>query len=124
MPDDFFCRHNLELSFRLLRNTHPLLAHALKNAIDDVNTINYHELHANYTSEMLLNNELIAALEPHMIGKIVSALTDMGRQVLQRKDLPARHIALLRTLIEDWVKLTEWILIHTHADIADQTSYH
>jgi hypothetical protein len=124
MPEDFFCRHNLELSFRLLRNKHPLLAHALKNAIDDSKAVNYDELHANYTSEMLLNNDLVILLQPHTIGKIVSALTDMGRQALQRNDLPPQHMAILRTLIEDWVELTEWILLHTSEDTTDKTSYH
>lgn len=124
MPEDFFCRHNLELSFRLLRKRHPLLAHALKNTLDKVPIINYNELHTHYTSEMLLNTELISTLEPHTIGKIVSALTDMGRQALQRNDLPTRHIAVLRTLIEDWVQLTEWILVHTSTENSEATSYH
>lgn len=124
MPADFFCRHNLELSFRLLRGKHPLLAHALKNALDNVSIIGYEDLYANYASEMLLNKDLIVALEPHIIGKIVSALTDMGRQALQKKDLPSRHMIILRTLIEDWVKLTEWILVHTSAENTETTSYH
>lgn len=124
MPADFFCRYNLELSFRLLRSNHPLLAHALKKALDNVKIVNYEDLYANYSSEMLLNRELVTLLEPHIVGKIVSALTDMGRQALQRNDLPPRHIAVLRTLIEDWVKLTEWILVHTCAETTDTTSYH
>jgi hypothetical protein len=27
-------------------------------------------------------------------------------------------------LIEDWVQLTEWVLLHTDADQNDRTSYH
>ena len=123
-PADFFCRHNLELSFRLLRSKHPLLAHSLKHALDNVKIIGYEDLYANYASEMLLNKELIITLEPHIIGKIVSALTDMGREALQKNDLPSRHILILRTLIEDWVKLTEWILVHTSSESAETTSYH
>lgn len=123
MPADFFCRYNLELSFRLLRNTHPLLAYALKNAIDNVKIVGYEDLYANYSSEMLLNTELVLTLEPHTVGKIISALTDMGCQALKRNDLPPRHIALLRTLIEDWVQLTEWILVHTNSESAD-APYH
>ncbi|ACE86280.1 hypothetical protein CJA_2380 [Cellvibrio japonicus Ueda107] len=124
MPADFFCRHNLELSFRLLRNKHPLLANALKIALDELTPVDYQDLHASYTGEMLLNSELIEKLSPQVIGQIVSSLTNLGRQALQQQDLPPRHIAVMRTLIEDWVALTEWILNHSSADTGDKTSYH
>lgn len=124
MPSDFFSRQALELSFRLLRNNHPLLAHAIKQTIDNTTTVAYEDLHSAYTGEMLLNVDVLASLKAHTIGKIVSALTDIGETALRQKDLPPNHVALMRTLIEDWVQLTEWVLNHTAEDQNDRTAYH
>jgi hypothetical protein len=124
MPSDFFSRQALELTFRLLRNNHPLLAHAVKNTIDNTTIVSYEDLQSAYTGEMLLNNDVLGSLKAHTIGKIVSVLTDIGEEALKQKDLPPSHMTLMRTLIEDWVQLTEWVLAHTAADQNDRTSYH
>lgn len=124
MPSDFFSRQTLELTFRLLRNNHPLLAHAVKKTIESTTTVAYEDLQSAYTGEMLLNNEVFESLKAHTIGKIVSVLTDIGEEALRKHDLPPSHLALLRSLIEDWVQLTEWVLQHTAADTQDKTSYH
>ncbi len=124
MPTDFFSRQALELTFRLLRNNHPLLAHAVKQTIDNTATVSYEDLQFAYTGEMLLNSEVLASLKAHTIGKIVSVLTDIGEEALKQNDLPPSHMTLMRTLIEDWVQLTEWVLAHTAADQNDRTSYH
>jgi hypothetical protein len=124
MPTDFFSRQALELTFRLLRNNYPLLAHAVKETIDNTSTISYEDLQSAYTGEMLLNVEVLASLKAHTIGKIVSVLTDIGESSLKQTNLPPNHLVLIRTLIEDWVLLTEWVLAHTAADQNDRTSYH
>lgn len=124
MPTDFFSRQALELTFRLLRNGHPLLAHTVKQTIDNTATVSYEDLQSAYTGEMLLNSEVLASLKAHTIGKIVSALTEIGEDALKQNDLPPSHMTLMRTLIEDWVQLTEWVLAHTAADQNDRTSYH
>ncbi len=124
MPSDFFSRQALELTFRLLRNNHPLLAHAVKQTIESTTTVAYEDLQSAYTGEMLLNKEVLASLKAHTIGKIVAVLTDIGEQALTQHDLPPNHMALLRSLIEDWVRLTEWVLQHTAADTNDHTAYH
>jgi hypothetical protein len=124
MPSDFFSRQALELTFRLLRNNHPLLAHAVKHTIDNTSTVSYEDLQSAYTGEMLLNSDVLGLLKAHTIGKIVSILTDIGEEALRQQDLPPSHMTLMRTLIEDWVQLTEWVLAHTAADQSDRTSYH
>jgi|GEM_PF-563608 len=124
MPADFFSRQALDLTFRLLRNNHPLLAHAVKQTIDNTVTVSYEDLQSAYTGEMLRNTEIVDSLKAHIIGKIVSALTDIGETALKQNDLPSNHMTLMRTLIEDWVQLTEWVLAHTAADQNDRTSYH
>jgi hypothetical protein len=124
MPSDFFSRQALELTFRLLRNNHPLLAHAVKHTIEKSSPIPYEDLQSAYTGEMLLNSEVLSSLKAHTIGKIISVLTDIGEAALKQKDLPPNHMNLMRTLIEDWVRLTEWVLAHTTADQNDRTSYH
>ena len=123
MPKDFFSRQALEISFRLLHNKHPLLAHAIKNTIDTTHIISYEELQGAFTSEMLLNTDVLTSLKAHTIGKIVSALTELGHHALQRNDLPPEHMRMLRNLIEDWVQLTEWILAHSSPDQFDRTFY-
>ncbi len=124
MPSDLFSRQALELTFRLLRNNHPLLAHAVKQTIDNTTTVSYEDQQLDYTGEMLLNSEVLNSLKAHTIGKIVSVLTDIGEQALRQNDLPPSHMTLMRTLIEDWVQLTEWVLAHTAADLHDRTAYH
>lgn len=124
MPVDFFSRQALDLTFRLLRNNHPLLAHAVKHTIDNTTTVSYEDLQSAYTGEMLRNVEILASLKAHTIGKIVCALTDIGEAALQQNDLPPNHMTLMRTLIEDWVQLTEWVLAHTATDQNDRTAYH
>lgn len=125
MPSDFFSHQALELTFRLLRNNHPLLANALTQTINQVRTVSYSELHSAYTGEMLLNMEVVESLKAHTIGKIVSALTDIVDTALKQNDLPNEHMTILRGLIEDWVQLTEWILEHHRADdMNDRSAYH
>ena len=108
----------------MLRNNHPLLAHAVKQAIDTIPNVSYEDLHSAYTGEMLLNAQLLDSLKAHNLGKIVSVLTEIGESALRDKNVPPSHMTLLRTLIEDWVQLTEWVLQHTAADQSDRTSYH
>ncbi len=119
MPADFFFRHNLELSFRLLRSRYPLLAQSLKQALDELQPAA-----SEGGRELLHNRELVAKLSPQVIGKIVSSLTYMGRNALRAQDLPDSHLALLNTLIKDWMQLTEWLLQYASADNSDQTQYH
>lgn len=81
-------------------------------------------MHSAYTGEMLLNAAVLASLKAHTIGKIVSVLTDIGEAALKNNDTTPSHMALMRTLIEDWVQLTEWVLNNTAADQTDRTAYH
>lgn len=124
MPSDFFSRQALELTFRLLRNNHPLLAHAVKQTIESTTTVAYEDLQSAYTGEMLLNKEVLDSLKAHTIGKIIAVLTEIGEHALKQSDLPPSHMTLLRSLIEDWVTLTEWVLQHSATDTSDRTSYH
>jgi hypothetical protein len=122
MPTDFFSRQALELTFRVLRNNHPLLANAIKQTLDTTPNVPYEELQSAYTGEMLLNVQVLNSLKAHTIGKIVSVLTEIGETALRDKNLPPSHMTLLRTLIEDWVQLTEWVLQNTTADQTDYLS--
>jgi hypothetical protein len=121
---DFFNHQALELSFRLLRNNHPLLARALKKTIDEIQCVPFEELHAAYTGEMILNTELLNLLDVETIGKIVSTLTHLGQDALHHQHLPPEHLRILRSLIEDWVQLMEWILNNSIADQTNKDLYH
>ncbi len=114
--DDFFSRQTLELSFRILRNTNPGLANVIKKALDQIDLVPYEILHRAHTGEMYFNAQLVAVLNVHIIGKIVSALTGIGERALHKHALPAEHAKLLRNLIDDWVLLTEWVLRNSSND--------
>ncbi len=120
-PNDFFSHHALELTFRLLRNNNPGLANAIKNTLSHIHIAPYEAIQGLRTGEMYFNAEIYEALSAHTIGKIVSALTEIGEQALQKHDMPHKHLNQLRGLIEDWAQLTEWVLQHT---TPDKTAYH
>lgn len=115
-PDDFFSHHALELTFRLLRNNNPGLANAIKKTLDQIHWVPYENLHTTHTGEMHFNAQIIELLNAHIIGKIVSALTEFGQKALENQELPPEHLNMLRTLLDDWVQLTDWILRHNIVD--------
>lgn len=117
-PEDFFSRQALELSFRLLRNNNPGLANAINKALAGLHLAPYEVTHKAHTGEMYYNAQLIAMLNVHVIGKIVSTLTEIGEQALHNQQLPSEHIKLLRNLIDDWVLLAEWVLRNSFSDKA------
>jgi len=120
-PNDFFSRQTLELTFRLLRNNNLGLANAIKNTLSHIHVAPYESVQGMHTGEMYFNAAIYEALSAYSIGKIVSALTEIGEQALQKHNLPPEHLNQLRRLIEDWAQLTEWVLQHT---TPDKTAYH
>jgi hypothetical protein len=120
-PNDFFSHRALELTFRLLRNNNPRLATAIENTLSHIHIAPYETVQGAHTGEMHYNTEIYDTLTAHTIGKIVSALTDIGERALQNHDMPLENLNQLRNLIEDWVQLTEWIL---HRTAPDKSAYH
>lgn len=123
MPSDFFSRHTLEQTHHLLKKEHPALAHSIQNALQQIPVASYENLQGVYTGEMLLNLNLVEQMQAHVIGRIVSSLTDIGKKALHSKEIEINNMSNLRSLIEDWVKLTEWILQRSSADKQDCTTY-
>lgn len=111
--DDFFSHKTLTLSVDIISSNNPGLADAIKKAIDQISTTSCtskSEAQAKAYGEMYFNAQLLETLQAHTIGKIVSALTELGEEALQNKNLTADYLHTLRNLINDWVKLTEWVL--------------
>jgi hypothetical protein len=123
MPSDFFSRHTLEQTCCLLKKEHPALAHCIQNALQHLRIVPYENLHRVYTGEMLSNIDLVDHIKPHVVGRVVSCLTDIGQKVLSNKQTPQNDMVSLRGIIEDWMQLTEWILLRTNADKQDCTPY-
>lgn len=115
-PEDFFSHQALELTFRLLRNNNPGLADAIKKSLGQVHRVPYEIIGASHTGEMYYNAQILELLNAHTIGKIVSALIEIGEKALKDAHLPQDHLNLLRNVIDDWVLLTEWILQRDHHD--------
>ncbi|MBK8186192.1 MAG: hypothetical protein IPK77_02460 [Cellvibrio sp.] len=123
MPSDFFSRQTLEKSIHLLKKDHSALAHCILNALEQTPIVPYENLVFVYTGEMVSNTELIEKLKPHVIGRIVSCLTDIGQKILMDKKTSDKDILSLRSIIEDWMQLMEWILSRTNTDQQDCTNY-
>lgn len=119
--NDFFSRQTLELTFRLLRNNNPGLSNAIKNTMSHLNVVPYETTRGLHTGEMHLNADIYQTLTAHTIGKIVYSLTKIGELALAKHDMPPEHLNQLRRLIEDWARLTEWVLDQT---TIDKTAYH
>ena len=100
----------LELSVELIGNNNPGLASAISKAMAQLNPTTYDVTHQIFKGEMYFNAQLLETLEAHTIGKIVSALIEIGEQALLNHNLSIEYVTILRTLIDDWVQLTEWVL--------------
>lgn len=123
MPSDFFSRQTLEQTHHLLKKEHPALAHSIQNALQQIPVVSYENLQGVYTGEMLLNLNLVEQMQAHVIGRVVSCLTEIGKKALSNKETEVDSMSNLRGLIEDWMQLTEWILQRTSADKQDCTVY-
>lgn len=110
LPDDFFSHQALEQSVEMIIDSNPGLASAIRKAMIQINPAPPHLKHKTLRGEMYFNAQLLEALQAHTIGKIVSALIELGEQALQNQRLSTEYINILRKLIDDWVQLTEWIL--------------
>ena len=116
LSNDFFSHEALQLSIILIRSSNPGLADAIKKAIDQINPTSYDPRHKNnfhyqrLKGEIYFHAQLLENLHAHTIGKIVSALTELGEQALQNQNVSIEYITTLRKLIDDWVQLTEWVL--------------
>lgn len=121
LPDDFFSHEALELSVEMIIDNNPGLASAIKKAMDQITPAPSHLKHKHFLGEMYFNAQVLEALQAHTIGKIVSALIELGEQALQSHNVSAEYVSILRTLIDDWVQLTEWILKNS---ISNKNSIH
>lgn len=123
MPSDFFSRQTLEQTHQLLKKEHPALSHSIQNALQQIPVVAHEELQGVYTGEMLLNLNLVEQMKAHVIGRVVSCLTEIGQKALSNKQTELENMSNLRGLIEDWMQLTEWILQRSSADKQDCTIY-
>lgn len=110
LPIDCFSRQTLELSIELIINTNPGLADAIKKAVSQIHPAPFNAKHKNIMGDMYFNAQLLELLQAHTIGKIVAALTELGECTLQYKNHSIEYVVTLRKLIDDWVRLTEWVL--------------
>lgn len=123
MPSDFFSRQTLEKTILILKKEHPALSQCVQSALENIRTVPFEKLHRAYTSEMIFNYELVEYMKAHVIGRVVSCLTEIGQKALSGKYSIPVEIINLRGIIEDWMLLTEWILQRSNSDIKDCTPY-
>jgi hypothetical protein len=123
MPSDFFSRQTLEKTILILKKEHPALSQCVQGAFENIHAVPFEKLHRAYTSEMIFNYELVEYMKAHVIGRVVSCLTEIGQKALSGKNSIPLEIINLRSIIEDWMLLTEWILQRSNSDAKDCTPY-
>ena len=103
---DIFSRGALELTFRLLRHNNVELALDIQNQLQGNKMPG---LASRDPRAKLARDHFKITLNPQTIGRIVDALTQLGEKYLreQKKSEPGQ-LAVIRTLIVDWVALAEW----------------
>lgn len=100
---DIFSRGVLELTFRLLRHHNPTLALVVQNVLASkkLPTLAPHD---SASDHFYVNIDAIT------IGKIVAALTEIGEQALQNEHHQDGIRIVIKTLIHEWIVLTESIV--------------
>ncbi len=115
---DIFSRGALEFTFRLLRHHSPSLALAVQNVLaGNILTLDS-PLHS--TPPSRTSDHFMVYVDAHTVGKVVAALTEIGQQALankQRQD--SGQLIVLRTLIQEWASLTEWLLENAESNAAN-----
>ena len=109
---DVFSRHTLELTFRLLRPKHPSLSLEVRNLLS-AQRVSTAAVEVKSSAEHFYIN-----LKARKIGQVVNALTKLGEHEFQQKSSRQGQLLLLKTLIQEWMKLAEWIIIQADSDSA------
>ncbi|MGH1371195.1 MAG: hypothetical protein ACRBBW_04110 [Cellvibrionaceae bacterium] len=114
---DVFSRGALELTFKLLRKNNPRLSLEIQNQLQGVRaTLHDNELSHRAQPSSLTPSDLDhfkITLDASTIGKVVDALTHMGQQLLDSAEKDSGTLVVIRSLMNDWIELAEWILLHT-----------
>lgn len=117
----------LELTFRLLRHQYPTLALEVRNLI--LNTLQYRIDHPEQPIRQCSNQAttvyLYVNLAPSSVGQVVAALTELGQAELHNEENSAngRRI-VLKSLLEEWANVAEWVLDQAEAHTANSTLQH
>lgn len=106
---DVFSRDSLELTFQLLRQQSSGLALDIQNQLQGTK-LPYMAYQESQQQENC--DHFRITLNAQKIGKIVDALTQLGQHCLNNPNENKGHLAILRSLIEDWMALAEWLISH------------
>lgn len=109
---DVFSRGALELTFRLLRPKQPTLALQVRN------TLGHEEARLEEAPNIPIADHFYVDLEALEVGRIVSALTQLGQKALDEEHPEPGRLVVIKTLIREWMALGEWLIIQTgHAPV-------
>ena len=102
---DVLSRGVLELTFKILRHNNVDLALDIQNQLQGSKMpgIANSDPHAKDARD-----HFHITLTPQTIGRIVDALTRLGEKYLRDKENQQGQLAVIRTLIVDWMALAEW----------------
>ncbi|MCV6613678.1 MAG: hypothetical protein OIF35_01795 [Cellvibrionaceae bacterium] len=114
---DIFSRHSLELSFKLLRHREPALALEVQNILagktSDAPKARTLPPHLSRHCEFFM-----VAVDPVVVGQIISSLTLVGRNIIEQKDVRPSRKAIILSLLEEWMGLVEWMISESEQSFA------
>lgn len=117
----------LELTFRLLRHQYPTLALEVRNLI--LNTLQHRNDHPEQPVKQCSNQAttvyLYVNLAASIVGQVVAALTELGQTELHNDGNRAngRRI-VIKSLLEEWANVAEWVLSQAEVHTANSTIQH
>lgn len=106
---DVFSRGALELTFKLLRKNNPRLSLEIQNQLQGVRA----STNDQSTTTSSDTDHFQMTLDASTVGKVVDALTTMGQELLNDTEKDGGKLVVIRSLMNDWMALAEWILLHT-----------
>jgi len=107
---DVFSRHSLTLTFQLLRPLNPSLALEIRNISAGI----YIKQAENSTRENI--DHFCVTLSAQKVGNVVDALTQLGEYAFKQKTATQGQLLLLKALIQEWMKLAEWIIMQADSN--------
>lgn len=108
-PCGTFHHNSLELTLRLLNQYSPPLAVELHRALRGYLI----PLPQGVSREGCPKSELVQALAPITLSRIITLLTLLARRALDQPASAPEKPAILHGLIEDWSDLAQWWLEHS-----------
>ncbi|MBU2886805.1 hypothetical protein KO507_13615 [Gilvimarinus agarilyticus] len=110
-PSPHFRSQTLHLTQVLLREHQPHLSAHLGDLLNSLKAVNASE--PNSPQGSIAAASLLNSLGAVTIGKIISALTDIGNVWLAAPNDKSESLHGLHNILQQWIELGEWLVLQT-----------